>query len=168
MRINVSALDRHNAYLSKSKPLAIQSRALSVKKDFETSHIASLSEFPGMSPDIFRVLVEHADIQAFIFRAFGAGDASAHLFEGFEYLKEKRIPIVVTSQAPSGVASFQVNETGQYLRDNDLAIPAFDMSIESMTTKLGWLLAQKVSYENMKAKMLEDLHGEINIENELL
>ncbi|MEK7649303.1 MAG: asparaginase [Patescibacteria group bacterium] len=168
MRINVSALDRHNAYLSKSKPLAIQSRVLSVKKDFETSHIASLSEFPGMSPDIFRVLVEHADIRAFIFRAFGAGDASAHLFEGFEYLKEKRIPIVVTSQAPSGVASFQVNETGQYLRDNDLAIPAFDMSIESMTTKLGWLLAQKVSYENMKSKMLEDLHGEINIENELL
>ena len=37
-----------------------------------------------------------------------------------------------------------------------------------MTTKLGWLLAQKVSYENMKSKMLEDLHGEINIENELL
>jgi len=42
----------------------------------------------------------------------------------------------VTTQAASGVSSFQVNETGQYLKENDLAIPAFDMSIESMTTKL--------------------------------
>ncbi len=168
MRINAGALDKHNSYLSKTKPLAIQSRVLSVKKDFDTSHIASLSEFPGMSPDLFQTLVEHNDIKAFIFRAFGAGDASAHLFEGFEYLKKKQIPIIVTSQAPSGVASMQVNETGKYLRENDLAIPAFDMSIESMTTKLGWLLAQKASYEKIKSKMLEDLHGEINIENELL
>ncbi|MEK7618721.1 MAG: asparaginase [Patescibacteria group bacterium] len=168
MRINAAALDKHNSYLSKVKPLAIQSRTLSVKKDFDTSHIASLSEFPGMSPDLFRVLVEHAGARAFIFRSFGAGDASAHLFPGFEYLKEKEIPIMVTSQAPSGVASFQVNETGQYLKEHDLAIPAYDMSIESMTTKLGWLLAQGFGYEQIKSKMLEDLHGEINIENELL
>lgn len=168
MRINTAALDKHNSYLSKVKPLAIQSRALSVKKDFDTSHIASLTEFPGMSPDLFGTLVDHAGVTAFIFRAFGAGDASAHLFKGFEYLKKKHIPIIVTSQAPSGVASFQVNETGQYLREHDLAIPAYDMSIESMTTKLGWLLAQDTSYENIKSKMLEDLHGEINIENELL
>lgn len=168
MRINVSALDRHNAYLSKVKPLAIQSRALSVKKDFDTTHIASLTEFPGMSADIFKTLVEHADSRAFIFRAFGAGDASAHLFKGFEYLKEKHIPTVVTTQAPGGVASLGVNETGQYLLENDLAIPAHDMSIESITTKLGWLLAQKTPYEYMKNKMLEDLHGEVNVENELL
>jgi L-asparaginase len=83
-------------------------------------------------------------------------------------LKEKNIPIVVTTQAPSGVASFQVNETGQYLAEHNLAIPAYDMSIESMTVKLGWLLAQKTPYEFIKAKMLEDLHGEIVIEHELI
>jgi len=168
MRINAAALEKHNAFLSKTKPLAIQSRTLSVKKDFDTSSIASLTEFPGMSPDIFQTLAEHSGIRAFIFRAFGAGDASAHLFSGFEYLKEKQVPIVVTSQAPSGVASFQVNETGQYLKEHDLAIPAYDMSIESMTTKLGWLLVQGMSYEQIKSKMLENLHGEINIEQELL
>ena len=88
--------------------------------------------------------------------------------KGFKYLKEKQIPIVVTSQAPSGIASFQVNESGKALKDGDLAIPAYDMSIESMTAKLGWLLAQNLSYEQIKQKMVEDLHGEINIENELL
>ena len=73
-----------------------------------------------------------------------------------------------TVEAPSGVASLQVNETGLYLKENDLGIPAFDMSIESQTTKLGWLLAQNMNYEQIKMKMLEDLHWEINIENELI
>ncbi|MFA5076123.1 MAG: asparaginase [Patescibacteria group bacterium] len=168
IRISEPALEKHISYLSKVKPLAIQSRVLSVKKDFDTASIASLTEFPGMSPNIFRTLVENNGVKAFIFRAFGAGDASMHIMKGFEYLKEKNIPIVVTSQAPQGVASFQVNESGKFLKDRDLAIPAYDMSIESMTTKLAWLLAQKFSYEQIKQKMLEDLHGEVNIENELI
>jgi L-asparaginase len=168
IRINEPALNKYISYLSKVKPLAIQSRVLSIKKDFDTAGIASLTEFPGMSKDIFKSLVENNGTKAFILRAFGAGDASLHLMEAFEYLKEKQIPIVVTSQAPNGVASFQVNESGKILKDKDLAIPAYDMSIESMTTKLAWLLAQKFTYEEIKHKMLEDLHGEINIENELI
>lgn len=168
IKIDEPALTRHVGYLSKTRPLAIQSRMLSVKKEFDTSCIASLTEFPGMSPDLFRSLVENNNVKAFVFRAFGAGDASHHLLKGFEYLKEKQIPIVVTSQAPNGIASFQVNEPGKTLKDRDLAIPAYDMSIESITVKLAWLLAQKCSYEQIKAKMLEDMHGEINIENELI
>lgn len=168
MKLDESALKKHISYLSKSKPLAIQSRVLSVKEGFDTKSIASLTEFPGMSADVFKSLVENNGIKAFIFRAFGAGDPSDHLFPAFEYLKENKIPIVVTTQAPSGVASFQVNETGKHLKDNDLAIPAFDMSIESMTTKLGWLLAQDLDYEQIKFKMSEDLHGEINVESELI
>ncbi|MCR4328277.1 MAG: asparaginase [Patescibacteria group bacterium] len=168
MRIDENALDKYISYLSKVKPLAIQARVLSVKKDFDTQHIASLTEFPGMSPDIFKTLVEQNGVKAIILRAFGAGDVSVHLREGVGYLKEKEIPLVVTTQAPTGIASFQVNENGKYLKDNDLAIPAFDMSIESITTKLGWLLAQNCSYVDIKYRMLQDLHGEITIENELI
>jgi len=168
IRINSAAVERHVSYLSKSKPLAIQSRVLSVKKEFRTSGIASLTEFPGMTPDIFTSLVENNKIEAFIFRAFGAGDPNTALFPAFEYLKERNIPIVVTTQAPSGVASMQVNESGQYLKEHDLAIPAHDMSIESMTTKLGWLLAQGKTYADIKQIMVQDLHGEINVEPELV
>ncbi|MFA6532870.1 MAG: asparaginase domain-containing protein, partial [Patescibacteria group bacterium] len=99
MRIDDAALRKHVGYLSRIKPLAIQSRVLSVKKDFDTKSIASLTEFPGMSVDLFKSLVENNGIKAFVFRAFGAGDPSAHLFPAFEYLKEKKIPIVVTTQA---------------------------------------------------------------------
>ncbi len=168
IRLNDSAFKKHVSYLSKSKPLAIQSRVLSVKKDFDTKYIASITEFPWMQVDIFKSLVENNWIKAFVFRAFWAWDPSSHLFPAFEYLKEKKIPIVVTTQAPSWVASFQVNENWQYLKENDLAIPAHDMSMESMITKLWRLLAQNLSYEQIKIKMLEDLHWEINIENELI
>lgn len=168
IRIDEGALNKHNSYLSKHGPLAIQSRVLSVKKAFDTSSIASFTEFPGMSKEFFRSLVENNNVKAFILRAFGAGDASTHLLEAFEYLKEKLIPIVITTQAPSGVASFQVNEPGMYLRDHNLAIPAHDMSIESITVKLSWLLAQDTTYENIVKKMTEDMHGEINPETELI
>ncbi len=168
MRINESAMKKHVSYLSKYKALAIQSKVLSVKKNFDTKNIASLTEFPGMSVNIFKSLVENNDIKAFVFRAFGAGDPSSHLFPAFEYLKKKKIPIIVTTQAPSGISNFQVNETGQYLREHDLAIPAYDMSIESMTVKMAWLLAQKIKYEDIKQMMVEDMHGEITLENELL
>ncbi|HVW23285.1 MAG TPA: asparaginase [Candidatus Saccharimonadales bacterium] len=168
IRIEEAALEKHVMYLSKSSALAHNSGNLVVKRDFDASHIASLTEFPGMEASIFEHLVETQGTKAFILRAFGAGDPNKALFPAFEFLKKKHIPIIVTTQAPNGVASFQVNENGQRLKKEDLAIPAFDMSIEAMTTKLAWLLAQKMSYEQIKMHMLQDLHGEINIENDLI
>jgi L-asparaginase len=61
-----------------------------------------------------------------------------------------------------------VNDGGKYLLDNDLAIPAHDMSIECITTKLAWCLGQKLDYDAIKAMMVRDLHGEITVESELL
>jgi len=168
IRIDETNLAKHVAYLSKYKPLAIQSRVLSVKPDFDTASIASITEFPGMSPDIFQSLVENNGIKAFIFRAFGAGDPSMTQMRAFKYLKKKRIPIIVTTQAASGLASFQVNASGKYLKDNDLAIPAYDMSMECMVTKMGWLLAQNKNYTSINSMMLTDLHGEVRVENEMI
>jgi len=129
--------------------------------------IVSLTEFPGMSPDIFKTLVENNDIKGFIFRAFGAGDVSANLHKAFEYLKTYEIPIVVTTQAPNGNSNFQVNEPGQLLKEKKLAIPAYDMSIESQTAKLAWLLAKKakgeMGYSDVLREMTEDYRGEINV-----
>lgn len=168
IRIDDAALTKHISYLSKVKPLAIQSRVLSVKKDFNTSGIVSLTEFPGMSPEIFTTLVEQNNVKAFILRSFGAGDPNANLFPAFKMLKKRKIPIMVTTQAAGGVASFQVNETGKYLKDNDLAIPAYDMSMEAMVAKLAWLIGQNCSYEDIKLRMLVDYHGEIRVENEMI
>ena len=145
---------------------AQNAKDLIVENDFNMN-IASVTEFPGMSGDILVNLVEQNEMKGFIFRAFGAGDVSHHLHPAFEYLKEKEIPIVVTTQAPFGNSNFQVNELCYHLHQNDIAIPAYDMSIESQTTKLAWLLAKKekgmLSYYELKYEMIKDLRGEIKV-----
>ena len=167
ININETSLAKHLSYLSTAEyPSARTAADLVCENDFDM-RIASLTEFPGMSPRFFQTLVEKESVRGFILRAFGAGDASSHLRSAFEYLKANEIPIVVTTQAPNGNSNFQVNDPGKHLRDHDLAIPAFDMSIEAQTTKLAWLLAKKnkgeLSYRELCKKMRQDIRGEINV-----
>lgn len=167
ININDTNLSRHVSYLKSSRfPTAKRQRDLIVENDFDMN-IFSLTEFPGMDEKVFSTLVQHNNARGFILRAFGAGDPAATLRPAFEYLKSKQIPIVVTTQAPNGNSNFQVNEPGKWLRENDMAIAAFDMSIEAQTTKLGWLLAKKakgqMTYKTLCDEMVNDLHGEINV-----
>jgi len=165
--INKEALDKHKGYLKTGTyNTAKYGRDLLCEGDFDMK-IASLTEFPGMDEDIFKTLVEQNGIKGFILRAFGAGDASEHLIPAFKYLKGREIPIVITTQAPNGNSNFQVNEPGQKIKEEKLAIPAYDMSIESQTTKLAWLLAKRgkreITYEQLCVEMIHDLHGEVNV-----
>jgi L-asparaginase len=163
--IDEDNLKKHNSYRSTSAyPAASTSRALKVDSRF-CKDICSLTEFPGMNPDIFKQLVLRLDIKGFILRAFGAGDASGTLGKALEFLKDEGIPIIITTQAPNGNANMQVNEPGQYIKEHGLGIPAYDMGIESQTTKLAWLLAQKeageLTYKQVCEKVTIDIRGEI-------
>jgi L-asparaginase len=167
ININDANLQRHHAYLSITRPEAKAAADLQVERRFNPN-LLSFTEFPGMQPEIFMTLLEtliekspERPLRGVVFRAFGAGDVSTNLHSCFEYLKDKRIPVVVTTQAPNGNSTFDVNEPGIELKRRDLAIAAFDMSIESITTKLMWLLGQETPYPEIKARMHEDLHGEI-------
>ena len=126
-----------------------------------------------MNKAFFRRLVEgkgnEENVEGIIWRSTGAGDPNIgletdtfdNLREAFVYLKSKEIPIVITTQAPDGIASMTVNTPGELARELG-AIPAWDMSMESMTTKLGWLLAQKLPYDTIRGEMLKDYRGEIS------
>lgn len=169
IRWNASNLDRHHKYLSKSAPEACAGRPLRVTRTFD-SRVLSFTEFPGMDPETFKRLSAHLidqdRMRGIVFRAFGAGDVSTYLHPVFQYLKDRQIPIVVTTQAPNGNSNFAVNEPGQLLDKHKLAIPAYDMSIESMTTKLMWLLGQGFGYDEITDRMLDDLHGEVSPEED--
>jgi len=162
-------IDKHNLEnykkkLSISYGLATKKSKLEVINNFNMN-IASLTEFPGMSSDIFKYLVS-SGTKGFILRAFGAGDVSGKHKDVLKFLKEQEIPLIVTTQAPNGNSNFQVNEPGKYLKENHLAAPAYDMSIESITVKLAWLLAQNFSYNEIYDKMKHSYHGEINVIHE--
>lgn len=167
--INISEpnLAKHVSYLSTGMwPEARDAASLRCESEFDM-RIASLTEFPGMSSDIFATLVERNDVKGIVLRAFGAGDPCTRHRKAFEDLKGANVPLVITTQAPNGNSNFQVNEPGEYLREHELAIPAFDMSIEAQTTKLGWLLAKKsrgeLTYQQICEQMVNDIRGEINV-----
>lgn len=162
--LNNEAFEDHMKYLgSKSKFKG----GLDVKNNFDTN-IASLTEFPGMSPDIIINLAK-SGVKGFILRSSGAGDPNIgpedatypNLRSAFEYLRDNKIPIVVTTYAPDGVASMAVNEPGVLARSLG-AVPAWDMSMETMVTKLSWLLAQNYPYEQIQHLMITSLRGEIH------
>ncbi|MBI4882998.1 MAG: asparaginase [Actinobacteria bacterium] len=163
--IDETSLVRHNSYLSTHRyPLAFRRAELLCEPEFDM-RIASLTAFPGMSAEVLESVLA-SDVRALVLRAYGAGDVSDTLFEPFRLLKARKVPVVVTTQAPNGRSTFQANDAGFRLAQEGLAIPAYDMSIEAMTTKLGWLLSKMVrgdlSYSQLCDQMMADLRGEIH------
>jgi L-asparaginase len=159
IEFNEAALASHMSFLGDAN------KSLEVKSKFD-NNIVSLTEFPGLSSEVFINLVK-AGIRGFILRATGAGDPNvstskdyANLYDAFAYLREKQVPIVVTTQAPDGVASMKINEPGQLALSLG-AIPAWDMSMESMVAKLAWLLGNGYGYEDIRRLMVTSLRGEI-------
>jgi L-asparaginase len=160
-------LNKHNSYLSTSRYRSAKAGSELICENNFDLRIASLTEFPGMDPAIFQTLIQKNDVKGFILRAFGAGDASTRLLPTLRELKNQKIPVVITTQAPNGNSNFQVNEPGQKIDDENLAIPAYDMSIESQTTKLAWLLAKmkqgEINYTQLCEEMRNDIRGEVNV-----
>jgi L-asparaginase len=164
--INYENLNRHLRYQTHQDwRVAKYKKELRYETGFD-QNIVSLTEFPGMNPDMLLKLVE-GGTRGIIIRAFGAGDLSTSFVDVLKKLKDRKIPVVATTQAPNGRATMQVNEPGQKLLEQKLAIPAYDMSIEAQTAKLMWLLAQmhasKITYEQLCTQMILDLRGEVNI-----
>ncbi len=167
--INEQSLKHHLSFLGNK---AKTKKELIVKNTFD-KNIISLTEFPGLQLKYIKILADNG-VKGFIIRGTGAGDLNLlkernnniDLSEALAYLKKKEIPIVVTTQAPDGVASLNINEPGQLAKKYNV-IPAFDMSIESMTVKLSWLIAQNKSYDDIRKEMIESYKGEILIENRM-
>lgn len=164
IHINKEMLDLHLSFLGN---IAKTKEDLIVNNEFD-NNIISLTEFPGLNSKFIKNLVDNG-IKGIIMRGTGAGDLNVSngshndLTDALEYLKEKNIPIVVTTQAPDGVASMNINEPGQLAKKLN-AIPSYNMSIESMTTKLAWLLAQNKTYDEIRKLMVTSIKGEISFD----
>jgi L-asparaginase len=146
---------------------------LQVYKNFNTN-IVSLTEFPGMSPRIIETLVDELKIEGVILRSIGAADPNiapedetnlyTNLRKSFELLQQRKIPLVVTTQAARGVASMTASEKGTDAYKLG-AIPSWDMSIEAITVKLAWLLGRGLRYEQIRSEMLNSIKGEVIVSN---
>ena len=123
------------------------------------NRVCSLTLVPGMSSEVFRVLID-GGMRGIILRAFGSGDVPTALVPGLRYAREHEVPVIVTTQCPHGVTSLGINAVS-YASLDEGVVEAFDMSMEAMTTKLMWLLHQAVPYEKLRELMQDNLVGEI-------
>ena len=173
IRIYKDALEEHLRWYN---PKARGKSELRISDDFDM-RILSLTEFPGLTSNSFISMVEGMEARGVIFRAFGVGDPNIapqdkknekyDLREAFAWLKDRNIPVIVTSQASDGVASMDINDPGRFASELG-AIPAWDMSLETMTVKLAWLLARSASssakarYAEIQSQFTKVYKGEID------
>jgi len=166
--------DPLDAHLKQLEPKARGKSSLEISKNFNMN-IVTLTEFPGMTSDFLHSLAKDLKVGGVIFRAAGAGDPNIarpetwkntdetfDLAKGFKALRDMNIPVVITTQASDGIASMDINEPGPLALDCGV-IPAWDMSLEALTVKLGWLMGKGMRYGEICRQMIQNVKGEISI-----
>jgi L-asparaginase len=123
-------------------------------------NIISLTCIPGMQSRYVERLID-SGIKGLILRGYGAGDIPYDLLPALDLAKKKKVPVVITTQCPTATTIMNTNDPGlQALKAG--AIETYDMSMESMSTKLMWLLKQGVAYKKIRELMHKNMVGEIN------
>ena len=130
-----------------------------VLKNWFDEDVMSITLFPWVSNEHLIKMIDFW-IKWFVFRWFGTWDVPEYIFPFLEKAKEKKIPVIVTTQCRwstmMGIDSvgFDALKLG--------VIEAYDMSMETMMWKLMWLLKQKYSYDQIKTMMQRNFYGEVN------
>ncbi len=136
-------------------------KKLKVQKGFE-SNIAVITMFPGLPAKGLERIVK-SGIKALVLRAYGPGNISYDYLELIKLAKKRKIPVVVDTQCLEGITLMHLYDVGnQALKAG--AIQAYDMSIETVITKLMWALKHCKNTNQVKKIMHTNYTGEINKE----
>lgn len=146
IKIGMKGFDKHD-------------RPLQAKNGFD-DNVVCLTCIPGLKPDYIVSLIDQG-VRGLVLRAFGSGDLPYDFLPALEYAREKEVPVVVTTQCPGGATLMGMNDVGLKALNTGV-IQAFDMCMEAMSTKLMWLLAQKIPYNEIRRLMGVNLRGEVS------
>ncbi|MBO5287398.1 MAG: asparaginase [Clostridia bacterium] len=129
---------------------------------FESVPIGVLKVFPGISFPIFDTLMTEK-LRGIVLETFGAGNIPG---EGDSLLPIIRKAfnagsvVTVCSQCPQGTVSLGTYATSSPLKEAG-AVSGFDMTTEACVAKLYYLFSQRLSKEEIKHLMEENLRGEM-------
>ena len=134
-----------------------------MEKDFEPN-IFVLVLIPGTPPEFIEKLLDD-DIKGLVLRGYGPGNISYNYIKALEKARDMKVTVVIDSQCLKGATLMHLNDVG--LRALKIGvIQAYDMNIESITTKLMWAL-KRTPYEKMEEVMHTDFTVEINKEGKI-
>jgi len=136
---------------------------LKLQKGFETN-IAVATMFPGLPARSLDKILE-SGIKGLVMLAYGTGNISYEYLDLMKKAKKKKIPVVVDTQCLEGATLMHVYDVGKQALDAGV-IQAYDMSMETVITKLMWAL-KRASYGKIKKIMHTNYAGEINKEGKI-
>lgn len=152
--------DGHIQMLAKSSTYRHRDtrRQLLLQPNFD-SKVALVKTTPGMTADRIDVLIDK-EYHGIILEGTGLGHAPESLLNAIDRAHSENIPIVMTSQCIWGRVQMRVYRTGVELVQRGV-IAAEDMIAETAYVKLMWVLAQTRDMNEIRARMLQNIAGEI-------
>lgn len=134
-------------------------RTLESRPAFD-QNVLLLTLHPGLPMTVLDALLE-AHPHGIVLRAYGPGRVPDALLPWLRTLREKKIPIVMTSQVLRSHVNIHQFRKDFYLNDLDL-ISGKDMTYECALVKLMWALTQAKIPDRLRAIMEKNLVGELD------
>lgn len=125
--------------------------------------IGVVTIYPGISGAVVRNFLLQP-VKALILRSYGVGNApqKAELINELRGASERGIVVVNLTQCISGRVNMEGYATGNALAQAGV-ISGFDMTVEATLTKLHFLLSQRLTPEEIRIQMQQDLRGELSL-----
>jgi len=125
--------------------------------------IGIIKVFPGIQFELFEEIMSES-LKGIVLETFGAGNIPGSADAILPIIRKARdngTVLVICSQCLQGSVSLGTYETSAALK-NAGAVCAYDMTTEAAVAKLYYLFSKGLSAEEVKAKMEEDIAGEIS------
>ncbi len=114
-------------------------------------HVFVLRLIPGMNPDVLGLLLSRYD--ALVIESFGVGGLPCYEQEDFlcavRAWSDAGKPIVITTQVPHEGSDIAVYQVGARAANLPGVLQAHTMTVESVVTKLMWILPQTSDLERI-------------------
>ena len=107
------------------------------------NNVGLLKLIPGLDIKVLEFMLQTFD--ALVIESFGVGGLPTYEDKSFndmieQYTKLGKI-VVMTTQVPNEGSDIAIYQVGHYLKQNPNVLEAYDMTTESVVTKLMWVLA---------------------------
>ena len=123
-----------------------------------------LKLIPGMKPDVLSYIFK--DYDCIVIESFGVGgmpESIVHEFyEQMTAWKEKGKLVVMTTQVANEGSNMTVYEVGQKVKQDFDLIEGYDMTLESVITKLMWIMTlPNLHFEEIKKTFYQTMNHDI-------
>ena len=131
--------------------------------------VGLLKLVPGIDEDVFEFMINKYD--ALVIESFGVGGLPLYENTRFnqivkEYTEKGKI-VVMTTQVPNEGSDIAVYKVGHFLKGIENVFEAYDMTTESVITKLMWILAITKDIKEIKKMFYKTISNDILFKRDL-